>query len=58
VSSRTCAILTVMAGAAFGAWWMASQRALSTTAKGIPARERGTVIFDNHTIAVEAEGIV
>jgi hypothetical protein len=48
----------MMAGAAFGAWWWTSQRESRLTARRIPARERGTVIFDNHATAVEAEGIV
>jgi hypothetical protein len=48
----------MMAGAAFGAWWWSTQRASSTTVRRIPARDRGTVIFDNHATAVEAEGVV
>jgi len=57
VSNRTCAILTMMAGAAFGAWWWTTQREPGTNARRVPARERGTVIFDNHTTAVETEGV-
>jgi len=58
MSNRTCAILTMMAGAAFGAWWWTSQRESRSAARRIPARDRGTVIFDNHATAVEAEGVV
>jgi hypothetical protein len=48
----------MMAGAAFGAWWWTSQRESRSSARQIPARDRGTVIFDNHATAVEAEGVV
>jgi len=48
----------MMAGAAFGAWWWTNQRESRSAARRIPARDRGTVIFDNHATAVEAEGIV
>jgi len=47
----------MMAGAAFGAWWWTTQREPGTNARRVPARERGTVIFDNHTTAVETEGV-
>jgi hypothetical protein len=47
----------MMAGAAFGAWWWTT-RVSSTAVRRVPARDRGTVIFDNHATAVEAEGIV
>jgi len=57
VSNRTCAILTMMAGAAFGAWWWTTQRAPGANVRRVPARDRGTVIFDNHPTAVEAEGV-
>ena len=58
MSNRTCAILTMMAGAVFGAWWWTSQRESRSTARRIPARDRSMVIFDNHATAIEAEGIV
>ena len=51
VSNRTCAILTVMAGAAFGAWWLATQRVMEASAARRPTRDHGTVIFDNHVPA-------
>lgn len=46
-------------GSAIGAWWWTTQRAQRTAARRLPARERGTVIFDNHTVANDAaEGII
>jgi hypothetical protein len=58
VSNRTCAILTMMAGAAFGAFWWTTQRQRGTSVRRGPERDRGTVIFDNHTTAVEVESVV
>ena len=51
VSNRTCAILTMMAGAAFGAWWLATQRVMAASAARRRTRDHGTVIFDNHVPA-------
>ncbi len=51
VNRRTLGILAGVVGSAIGAWWWTSQRASRTPVARVPARERGTVIFDNHTAA-------
>jgi hypothetical protein len=48
----------MMAGTVFGAWWWTTQRGSTTIIRRLPARERGTVIFDNHATAVEVEAVV
>ena len=59
MSKRTLGILATMAGSAIGAWWWTTQRGSSVTVRRVSARDRGTVIFDNHTTASEiAEDIV
>ncbi len=59
MSRRTLGILASVMGSAIGAWWWTTQRAQRTAARRLPARERGTVIFDNHTVANDAaEGII
>ena len=46
MTKRTFGLLAGVLGSAVGAWWWARQRALSQRTN-TPARERGTVIFDN-----------
>jgi hypothetical protein len=59
MSRRTLGILASVAGSAIGAWWWISRRASSTAGRRLPARDRGTVIFDNHATALDsAEDIV
>jgi hypothetical protein len=59
LSRRTLGILASVVGSAIGAWWWTSQRANRATAARVPARDRGTVIFDNHTAASDfADGII
>jgi hypothetical protein len=57
VSRRTLGILATVVGSAVGAWWLATQRG-SRTSRTLPARERGTVIFDNTPVASDTEGII
>jgi hypothetical protein len=44
LNSRTYGILAGVIGSALGAWWYSRYRSRTAT---MPARERGTVIFDN-----------
>ena len=54
VSRRTLGILAGMFGSAVGAWWWARIRnAQQSTRQMTPARDHGTVIFDNTPTAVE-----
>jgi hypothetical protein len=46
VTKRTLGLLAGVLGSAVGAWLWARQRSASQRAS-TPARERGTVIFDN-----------
>ena len=41
----------MMAGAAFGAWWLVTQRVMAASAARRRTRDHGTVIFDNHVPA-------
>jgi hypothetical protein len=59
VSRRTLGILASIAGSAIGAWWWTSRRASSTAVRRRPARDNGTVIFNNHPVAGDFdEGLV
>jgi hypothetical protein len=40
-------ILATAVGSALGAWWWARQRSFAANRHLTPARNRGTVIFDN-----------
>ena len=55
VNRRTIGILAGVVGTGIAAWWWTTQRASGETMRHA-ARERGTVIFDNHAIA--PEGII
>jgi hypothetical protein len=47
-----------MVGSAVGAWWWSRYRSPQQTAQQhTPAREHGTVIFDNTPTAVEGDGL-
>ena len=47
MTKRTFGLLVGVVGSAVGAWWWARQRAALMNRQLTPARERGTVIFDN-----------
>ena len=53
VSRRTLGFLAVI-GSAVGAWWWTTQRGTTTAVRRLPARDHGTVIFDNHVPASDA----
>jgi hypothetical protein len=59
VTIRTYSILASVIGSAVGAWWWNRHRSGQTPGL-TPAREHGTVIFDNTPTAADAsaEGIV
>jgi hypothetical protein len=50
VSRRTLGFLAVI-GSAVGAWRWTTQRGTSTAVRRLPARDHGTVIFENHVPA-------
>ena len=56
MTTRTYGILATLVGSALGAWWWTRHRAQPVTLT--PAREKGTVIFDNTPTASSAEGLV
>jgi hypothetical protein len=58
VSRRTLGILATVVGSAFGAWWLTSQRRTRPAGNLRPARDHGTVIFDNTPVASGTEGIL
>jgi hypothetical protein len=58
VTKRTFGILATVVGSAVGAWWYTSQRRSRGARQLLPARERGTVIFDNTPTATSSEGII
>jgi len=51
VTKRTFGVLAGVIGSAVGAWWWARQRSAMARRQFTPARERGTVIFDNTPVA-------
>ncbi len=59
VTRRNYGILAGIVGSAVGAWWWNRQRTRANQSL-TPARERGTVIFDNTPTAadISAEGII
>jgi hypothetical protein len=56
VTKRTYGILAGVLGSAIGAWWWNRQLAAQSRTL-TPARERGTVIFDNTPTAAPEEVI-
>jgi hypothetical protein len=58
VSTRTLGILATVVGSALGAWWWTTQRRSRAASNLVPARDSGTVIFDNTPVASDAEGIL
>jgi len=58
VNTRTLGILATVVGSALGAWWFASQRRSRQGQTLPPAREHGTVIFDNTPTASDTAGIL
>ena len=56
MSKRTFGILASMVGSAVGAWWWNRQRtAQQAAARLTPARDHGTVIFQNTPQPVEGD---
>jgi hypothetical protein len=51
-------ILATVVGSALGAWWWTTQQRSRTTRQLLPARDHGTLIFDNHPTASDSEGII
>jgi len=49
--------LMAVVGSAFGAWWCSAQRR-SRSSNGIPAREHGTVVFDNTPTASDVDAVI
>jgi len=59
VSIRTLGLVATIVGSALGAWWWTSQRARSRRLRSLtPARDRGSVIFDNTPTAADADAII
>jgi len=58
VSTRTLGILATVVGSAIGAWWLTTQRRSRVARNLLPARDSGTVIFDNTPVASDTEGIL
>ena len=58
MSKRTLGILATVVGSAFGAWWLTSQRRSRPAAALLPARDHGTVIFDNTPVASDVDAII
>ena len=59
MNSRTYGILAGVLGSALGAWWYSRHRAAAARHL-TPARDHGTVIFDNTPTAspASAEGVI
>jgi hypothetical protein len=53
MTKRTYGFLAGVLG--LGAWWYSRRRTAMTTT---PARERGTVIFDNTPASTSGEGVI
>jgi hypothetical protein len=47
MSRRAFGILATVVGSAIGTWWWTQHRSKMASRTMTPARERGTVIFDN-----------
>jgi len=57
VSRRTLGILATVVGSAFGAWWLTAQRRSRVAATLQPARDHGTLIFDNTPAASDTDAL-
>ena len=60
MSTRTYGILAGVIGSALGAWWYSRRRSSASAASLTPARDHGTVIFDNTPTAtpLSNEGVL
>jgi len=57
VNTRTLGILATVVGSALGAWWFSSQRRSRVAVNLQPARDHGTLIFDNTPAASDTDAI-
>ena len=57
MNRRNVGLLMTILGSALGAWWMV-QRSRAAAPAAPPARERGTVIFDNTPRASDTEAVI
>jgi len=57
VTKRTLGIVAGVVGSALGAWWFTTQRRGRGRASE-PARNRGTVIFDNTPVPSDVDAII
>jgi hypothetical protein len=57
LTKRTLGIFAGVVSSAFGAWWWSRLRPARSGRQLTPARERGTVIYDNTPAATET-GVV
>lgn len=57
MSKRTLGILASLVGSALGAWWVVNQRR-TRSAVPSPARDHGTIIFDNTPTAADVDAIL
>jgi hypothetical protein len=55
VNTRTLGILATVVGSALGAWWWTSQRRSRAAHELQPARDHGTLIFDNTPAAADTD---
>ena len=51
-------ILASLVGSAIGAWWVINQRRVRNSGVLSPARDHGTVIFDNTPTAAQTDAIL
>lgn len=58
MSKRTLGILASLVGSAIGAWWVMNQRRTRHTPALSPARDHGTIIFDNTPKASDVDAIL
>jgi hypothetical protein len=58
LSTRTLGILAGVVGSAIGAWWWTTQRMSHASTRLVPARDHGTVIFDNTPTASDSASLL
>jgi len=58
VSKRTFGILAGIVGSAIGAWYFRGRNRVAARESGAPARDHGTVIFDNTPTAADTDAII